>query len=81
MIVQIYYPYYSKCYKMIVIDLIKQQVLDSDPQAIQQISFTPNTQTHTEIHQCFPLLKKQKKLVLDILQKLWERCKFIFVLT
>ena len=70
MIAQLYYPYYNKCYNLIVIDLSKQHVLDSDPQAIQQINFTRNTQTHTEIHQCFLLLKKQKKLILDILQKL-----------
>ena len=70
MIAQIYCPYYNKCYKMIVIDIIKQQVLDSDPQAIQQINFPRNTQAHTEIHQCFLLMKKQKKLILDILQKL-----------
>ena len=29
-------------YKMIAVDLSKQQVLDADPRAIQQINFTPN---------------------------------------
>ena len=35
------YPYF-KNYKMIAIDLIKQQALDGDPRAIQQINFTAN---------------------------------------
>ena len=33
---------FQKYYKMIVIDLSKQQVLDADPKAIQQINFTEN---------------------------------------
>ena len=36
------YNYFKKYYKMIVIDLSKQQVLDVDPKAIQQINFTAN---------------------------------------
>ena len=35
------YTYFKK-YKMIAIDLSKQQVLDADPKAIQQINFTAN---------------------------------------
>ena len=34
------YTYFKKYYKMIAIDLSKQQVLDVDPKAIQQINFT-----------------------------------------
>ena len=34
------YTYFKKYYKMIAIDLSKQQVLDSDPKAIQKINFT-----------------------------------------
>ena len=48
------YPYFKDNYKMIAIDLCKQQALDADPGAIQQIN--------TTIQQWFPLLKKQKKL-------------------
>ena len=33
------YTYFKKYYKMIAIDLSKQQVLDADPKAIQQINF------------------------------------------
>ena len=36
------YAYFKKYYKMIAIDLSKQQALDSDPKAIQQINFTAN---------------------------------------
>ena len=36
------YPYFEKCCKLIAIDLIKQQKLDADPKAIQQINFTGN---------------------------------------
>ena len=36
------YPYFKENYKMIAIDLCKQQVLDADPRAIQQIRFTVN---------------------------------------
>ena len=36
------YPYFKDSYKMIAIDLSKQQALDVDPRAIQQIDFTVN---------------------------------------
>ena len=32
--------YFKNCYKVIAIDLSKQQVFDADPKATQQISFT-----------------------------------------
>ena len=36
------YTYFKKYYKMIAIDLSKQQALDADPKAFQQINFTAN---------------------------------------
>ena len=36
------FSYFNKNYKMITIDLSKQQVLDADPRAIQQINFAAN---------------------------------------
>ena len=36
------YPQYKKHFKMIVIDLSKQQKLNADPKARQQINFTGN---------------------------------------
>ena len=37
------YTYFKKYYKMIAIDLSKQQALDAGPGAIQQINFTANS--------------------------------------
>ena len=36
------YSYFKDYYKMIAIDLSKQQALNADPRAIQQINFTAN---------------------------------------
>ena len=36
------YPYFLEHYKLIAIDLSKQQRLDADPKAMQQINFTGN---------------------------------------
>ena len=36
------FNYFKNYYKMIAIDLSKQQALDADPKAIQQINFTGN---------------------------------------
>ena len=36
------YNYFKNYHKMIAIDLSKQQALDADPKAIQQIKFTEN---------------------------------------
>ena len=44
---------FNNYYKMIAIDLSKQQALDDDPKVIHQINFTGN-----QIRQCFSLLKK-----------------------
>ena len=53
------YPYFVDTYKTIGVDLSKQQALDADPRAIQQINFTANLDRAGK----FTLfLKKQKKL-------------------
>ena len=36
------YPYFKESYKMIAVELSKQQALDVDPRAIQQINVTTN---------------------------------------
>ena len=38
----LHYLYFKHYYKMIAIDLSKQQTLDADPKAIQKINFTEN---------------------------------------
>ena len=45
------YPYFKDFYKIIAVDLSKQQALDADPRAIQQINFTANLdRTNTRIY-------------------------------
>ena len=36
------YPYFKGSYKLIAVDLSKQQILDSDPKWVEQINFTAN---------------------------------------
>ena len=36
------YIYFKNYHKMVVVDLSKQQAVDADPKAIQQINFTAN---------------------------------------
>ena len=36
------YTYFKKYCKIVAVDLSKEQVLDADPKAIQQINFTAN---------------------------------------
>ena len=56
---------FRKYCKMIAIDLSKQQALDVDPKAMQEISFTGYLAQQATI---FSLLKKQKETVLDFSQ-------------
>ena len=45
------YTYFKKYYKIIAIDLSKQQILDADPKAIQKINFTANlNRANTRFH-------------------------------
>ena len=55
------YSYFMDTYKIIAVGLSKQQALDADPRAIQQINFTANLDTagNTRI---YLFSKKQKKL-------------------
>ena len=61
------YSYFNQDYKMIAIDLIKQQALDADPRAIQQINFTANLDRagNTTI---FFIVEKAKETFLDFSQ-------------
>ena len=47
MIIQLVVCYYDK---MIAVDLSKQQALDADPKAIQQINFTANVDRGTRFY-------------------------------
>ena len=54
---------------MIAIDLSKQQALEADPRAVQQINFTANVDEE-EIRDYISFLKKQNKLFLNFLKEL-----------
>ena len=56
------YIYFKNYYKMIAVDLSKQQALDADPKAIQQINFTAdlNIAQRTRI---YFILKEAKETV------------------
>ena len=57
----LHYSYFKNHYKMVTIDLSKQQALNTDPRAIQQINFTANLDRAGNTTMLF-ILKKQKKL-------------------
>ena len=61
------YPYFKNHYKMIAIDLSKQQALDVDPRAIQQINFTSNLDRN-ENTAIFFITEEAKETVLDFSQ-------------
>ena len=58
------YIYFKNYYKMIVVDLSKQQALDADPKAIQQINFTANLDRAGNTRIYF-ILEEVKETVLD----------------
>ena len=61
------YPYFKDSYKIIAIDLSKQQTLDSDPGAIEQINFTANLDRASNTRIYF-ILKEAKETILDFSQ-------------
>ena len=74
------YSYFKKRnYKLIAIDLTKQQKLDTDPKAMQQINFTGNLDWAEGLAMFF-ITEEAKETVLDfpngIVKVLW----FYFVL-
>ena len=61
------YPYFTDTYKMIAVDLSKQQALDADPRAIQQINFTANLDRAGNTRVYF-FLEETKETILDFSQ-------------
>ena len=61
------YPYFVDTYKIIAVDLSKQQALDADPRAIQQINFTANLD-RAGIRRVYFILEEAKETILDFLQ-------------
>ena len=58
------YSYFKENYKMIAINLSKQQALDADPRVIQQINFTANLDREENITMFF-IVEKAKETVLE----------------
>ena len=61
------YPYFANTYKMIAVDLSKQQALDADPRATQQINFTANLDRVGNTRVYF-ILEEAKETILDFSQ-------------
>ena len=63
------YNHFKKYYKMIAINLSKQQALDFDPKAIQQINFAANLGRAGRTAMYY-IIKEIKETVLDFSQGL-----------
>ena len=61
------YPYFKDTYKIIAIYLSKQQALDADPRAIQQINFTANLDRAGNTRICF-ILEEGKETIVEFSQ-------------
>ena len=61
------YPYFKDHYKMIAIDLSKQQVLGADLRATQQINFTVNLDRRRNTTMFF-FIEEAKETILDFSQ-------------
>ena len=75
------YNYFNKYYKIIAIDLSKQQALDADPKAVQQINFTGNLarEGHANTTMFF-FIEDAKETILDFSQRTVRVLSFYFVL-
>ena len=62
------YPYVNDTYKMIAINLSKQQALDADPRAYQQVNFTANLERAGNTRIYF-IVEEAKETVLDFSQR------------
>ena len=71
--------YFKKYYKLIAIDLRKQQKLDANAKAIQQINFTGNLD-RAEPSAMFFIIEEAKETVLDFSKRIVKIYWFYFVL-
>ena len=63
------YSYFKENHKMIAIDLSKQQVLDADPTAVQQINFTANLVQQIKLNTTmFFIIEEAKETVFEFSQ-------------
>ena len=65
------YDYFKNYFRMIAIDLIKQQKVDSDPKAIQQINFIGNLERDGQTKILF-IIEEARETILDFSQGIVE---------
>ena len=73
------YHYFKNYYKLIPIDLTKQQKLNADPKATQQTNFTGNLD-RDGITQTFFIIEEAKETALDFSKETVKVLWFYFVL-
>ena len=73
------YPYFKKNYNLNTIDLSKQQKLDANPKAMQQINYTGNL-NRAEDAKMFFITEETKETVLDFSKETVKVSWFQFVL-
>ena len=77
------YNYFNNYYKMIAVDLSKQQALDADSKVMQQINFTGNLERDNGAIMFF-IIEEARETVLDFCKELLKYCEcvppFYFVL-
>ena len=61
------YCYFNENYKLTAVDLSRQQALDADPRAIQQINFTANLDREGNTTMLF-IIEKSKETVFEFSQ-------------
>ena len=72
------YPYFRYHYKMITIDLSKQQVLDADPKVKQQINF-PGNLNRRKVATIFFIIEEARETVLDFSNEIVEVLYFMLI--
>ena len=74
------YPYFKNYLKMVAMDLCKQQALDADPKAVQQITFTENLE-YWGNRTMFFIIEEAKETILDFSQgtvRVWCFFNYLF---
>ena len=72
------YCYFRKYYKLIAVDLSKQQKLDADPKTIQQINLTRNLD-EAGILTMFFVIEEAKETVLDFSKEVIKVFDFVLI--
>ena len=76
------YPYFTENYELVAIDFSKQQALDADPKAIQQINFTGNLARDPIANTTlFFIIEEEKETILGFSQGTVKMLRIYFILT